>query len=281
MTATVSVVVFSDADGVLHKPSTDALARARRSLARIDEARINLVLCSLKTRAELELLHQELGLRQPFIAEGGAAAFIPSGYFESPIAEARERSGYDVLEFGPPYADVVQTLRATAARLGVSVHGFSDMTVESVAEACDLPLLRARLATLREYVEPFTVVDGGPTGRARLLRALASQGLQTCSRAGYDYLGGTAEYTPAVRALHRHYASFGRILTVGLVDVLGTCAFLPDMDYQVIVHDDEQHAGAVDVGEWAEGLVQTAVDVRERQAAAGQRRRPAALHINH
>jgi mannosyl-3-phosphoglycerate phosphatase len=280
MVGGVPVVVFSDADRVLREPAADALACARVLLAHLDRERVGLVLCSNKTRAELELLHDELGLQQPFVAEGGAAAFIPAGYFGVRPPEAQARSGYDVLEFGPPYAAVVRTLHTTAARLGVAIQGFSDMTVEAIAEVCALPLLRARLSTLREYVEPFTVLDA-PTGGARLLRALAGAGLQVVTRDGWHYLGGTSGYTPATRALRRLYErAADRVHAIDLLDAPGIVAHPAGTASLLAPRDGTGDVAIPDATAWAEHVLHTVASLRERHMTAQQRRRPAALNIN-
>lgn len=280
MAGNVSVVVFSDVDGVLREPSAEALARAHRAFRHLEDAEVGVVLCSMKTRAELELLQQELGLRQPFLAEAGSAAFIPSGYFGPRPPGASERSGYEVLEFGPPYAEVIDILRATAAKLGIAVRGFSEMPVDAVADACGVPLLRARLATLREYVEPFTVVDGSHTARTLLRRALASAGLETVTRGKYDFLGGVMDHVPGVRALRGLYErTHGHVLAIGLVDSLSTGALLPATDCRVLLRNDEQD-GPIDAGSWAEGLLQAVDELRHRRAKADHRRSFAALHIH-
>jgi len=110
------VIVFSDVDGVLLHPSSQSMARAAAAFARLTDEPVSLVLCSLKTRAELEVLLQQLGLRQPFIAEAGAAVFVPRWYFPPPPHAVRTVAGYDVIEFGRPYDEVVRKLTQAAVR---------------------------------------------------------------------------------------------------------------------------------------------------------------------
>jgi predicted mannosyl-3-phosphoglycerate phosphatase (HAD superfamily) len=98
------------------------------------------------------------------------------------VAQAVDIAGYGVVEFGKPYAEVVALLHRAADRLGIEVVGFSDMSVEDVAIDCDLPLLQARLAKLREYNEPFRVVNGKSGVLPRLSRALRAAGLDCISR---------------------------------------------------------------------------------------------------
>ena len=62
-----------------------------------------------------------------------------------------------MIQFGRPNAEVVTALHHLAGRLGVSVLGFSDMSVAEVALDYEVPLLQARLAKLRDYSELFRV----------------------------------------------------------------------------------------------------------------------------
>ena len=50
-------------------------------------------------------------------------------------------------------------VREVAAAERVRVVGFSDMTVGDVAEECGLPVLDAQLAKLREFDEPFRLLE--------------------------------------------------------------------------------------------------------------------------
>src|SRR5438552_1168427 len=101
------VVVFSD--GLLFDDPS-SLRHASGAIAALARERIPLVLCSGKTRAEIEVLHQTLGIRHPFISETGAALFVPGGYFDFAIPDARDVAGYQLVEFGKPHAEVVQIL---------------------------------------------------------------------------------------------------------------------------------------------------------------------------
>jgi predicted mannosyl-3-phosphoglycerate phosphatase (HAD superfamily) len=148
MTSELPVVVFSDVDGVLCDPHTHAFADAARALSSIDDMPVSLVLCSNKTRAEIESIQQALGLHHPFVCESGGAAFVPAGYFGFDVPHARDIAGYQAVEFGRPHAEIAQALRRTATRLRVDIVAFSDMSVDEVARETGLSLLQARLAKL-------------------------------------------------------------------------------------------------------------------------------------
>lgn len=253
-------MVFSDVDGVLTAPQMPTSATAT-TLAPIVRARVPIVLCSSKTRAELEALQQELGIREPFICENGGAVFVPKEYFGFEIPDSREVAGYDAIEFGRPYADVVNELHRAADRLHLRIVGFSDMTVEEVARDCGIPLLRARLAKLREYEEPFRFLDPDPSARRRLVKALNGANLRSVNRGRYEYAGAMVDTTIGVTALCSLYRrAFGRITTIGLVDGYADDDLLRLMDHQIIVQDDRDAPGAVDMLDWAEAIVETVTE---------------------
>lgn len=201
-----STSTWDDGDG-LHKAVEQAAAVGRDVVP---------VPCSLRTRAELERSLREQQLQVPYIVEGGNAACIPQSA-GVPVRTAADGTEYERLEFGRAHADVVRILREEASRLGIGVRGFTDMSVEAVAEARGVPLLAARLATLREYTEPFVYTQPNAPDIARLSRAVHAAGLSVREHDGWWYAGGTMSYQPAVRALRRRFQRDGQhVVTAGL-----------------------------------------------------------------
>ena len=105
------LMVVSDLDGCLLDAETYAYDAARPALARLASAGWPLVLCSGKTRAEMGILAQSLGLAQPFIVENGGAIVFPPSSFDGDVPGAREAEGGRILDLGPSRASLVQALR--------------------------------------------------------------------------------------------------------------------------------------------------------------------------
>jgi mannosyl-3-phosphoglycerate phosphatase family protein len=273
--ATPHVIVFSDVDGVLLHPSAVSVARAAAALERLADESVSVVLCSLKTRAELELLQQQLGLRQPFIAESGAAVFVPRGYFPNwPPTPAKSIAGYDVIEFGRPYGEVVRKLGQAAARVGVPIAALSEMSVEEVARGCALTALEARLMKLRDYVELFTYRDAAQPSREALARGLESMRLAVTCWGSFDAVGAATNPGSAVGALRALYGRHReRVITIGMADAFASPGHLDAMDAKVIVHDDPGVSGAIDAGDWAEAIVESVQDIRLRAGIGGRQPR--------
>jgi mannosyl-3-phosphoglycerate phosphatase len=236
----VPVVVFASIDRVLDDRdlSFGGAASAVETLAR---EQVPLVLCSTKTRAQLEHACQDLNLRHPFICERGSAVFIPTGYFGFVVPRAREMAGYHAVEFGRSYAGVVETLHRTAGRLGIEVRGFSDMSVEEVARECNLSLLQARLAKLREYAELFRILDPGLAVRERLVRALYGARVRCITSDRYHHIGADVDAGVGIRLLRSLYRrACGPVMTVGVAEAAGDLSLLECVEDPIIVKGDDR-----------------------------------------
>jgi len=90
------LVVFSDLDGTLLDHDTYSFDDARPALERLGHAGVPLVLCTSKTRAEVEPLREALDNDSPFIVENGGAIMIPDGYFSVEIDVPLEACAVDI-----------------------------------------------------------------------------------------------------------------------------------------------------------------------------------------
>ncbi len=240
-----AMVIFTDLDGTLLDHETYSFAAAREALETLVREHVPLILCSSKTRAEVELLQQELRLSHPFISENGGALYVPKGYFPFSMKGARAIAGYDVVEFGVPYFRLVEKLHHVAGDLGVPVMGFSDLTVEEVARECGLSVLEARLAKLREYDEPFRILDSSPATQSRLLDRLHRAGFRVTHGGRFHHVTGVADKGHAVRTLRSCYAhAWGKVLAVGLGDSLNDLPMLQAVDVPVVVQNPATEASA-------------------------------------
>jgi predicted mannosyl-3-phosphoglycerate phosphatase (HAD superfamily) len=221
MGSTTPLVVFSNIDELPGRPAESAWHDAARELRLLEEAQVPLVLCSSRTRTEVQAVQQRFGIRHPFVCERGAAAFVPAGYFDFRIAGARDVAGYHAIEFGTPAGQVIDALRRVALRQGLDVIGFSDMSVEEVAQDCQLSLLDARLAKLREYGERFRLIDPGTAARQRLFRALEQGHLQRWRGDRYHDVATVFDPMRTVDLLYAFFRrSLGAVVSVGATEAM-------------------------------------------------------------
>ncbi len=239
------IIVFSDLDGTLLDPLKYSFEEALPALAQLRERGIPLILCSSKTRAEMTVYRQRMDNRHPFISENGGGIFIPSGYFAAPVAEAETLDDSQLVTLGTPHAEIWRHFTALRERLGVKVRGFTDMTVEEVAELTGLGREEAALAKQRDFDEPF-VFDGVPD--AGFLRAIEDAGLNW-TQGRIFHIMGRHDKGRAVRLLKALYEQDrGAVATIGLGDGYNDLPMLQSVDQAVLVrHEDGNFDARVDI----------------------------------
>jgi mannosyl-3-phosphoglycerate phosphatase family protein len=238
------MVIFSDLDGSLLDSRTYSYAKAAEALTLIRQQGVPLVLCSSKTRAELESCRKLLGNDDPFISENGGGVFIPPSAFPEQ-AEGELRGDYRVIALGTSYDTIRGRFIELRERLGVAVWGFGDMTPEEVAELTGLSPEEAKLAKLRDFDEPF-IFEGTPD--ERFLQAIEGAGLRW-TQGRYFHLMGNHHKGKAVNLLASLYKRrYKTVVTAGLGDSLNDLPFLLAVDKPVLIRrEDGSHDPRINV----------------------------------
>lgn len=273
------MVVFSSLEAGLLEGLVCASRSVVEARALFQREGIPLVLCSTHTRAQVERTQQELGIKHPFVVENGTAAFIPAGYFPNEVAIARDVAGYKAIEFAMAYAQVVDVLDRVARRLRLDIMGFSQMSVQDVAIDCNLSLLEARLAKLREYSEPFRLLNPDDRARRRLAKALNAVNLVCTNHGRYEHASTPVDQGLGVTLLVRLYQqTFGSVFTIGLGASLNDVPLLNRMDMPLVVDGGDpdltktlltqvpraQLTSTVGVRGWADAVLGVAGAIRQR-----------------
>jgi mannosyl-3-phosphoglycerate phosphatase family protein len=197
--------------------------------------RIPLILCTSKTRSEVQVLRRALGNDDPFVVENGGLIVIPRGYF--PVTKSLPLAGSCILVLGQTYQETVQALRTVARRAGVGVRGFHQMSAEEIAQATGLSLKEARLARKRESGEPF-VFQKVSASQIRTFSQLAHSLGYSLQRGGrFWHISSGCDKGLAISTLMAFYrACWGvRLRTVGLGDSGNDLAMLQVVDHAILM----------------------------------------------
>jgi mannosyl-3-phosphoglycerate phosphatase len=176
------IVVFTDLDGTLIDHDTYDFKEAKPALDRLKSRSIPVIICSSKTRAEIEVYRRRMGLSGPFIVENGGAIFIPDHHLNLRDIKFVQNGPYQVVELGLPYADLCKTWKGIKKKGNFRMKGFNEMSAEEIADYSGLPLEEASLAAKREYTEPFMFSD--TPAQFRLLTSLSQEKGLTITRGG-------------------------------------------------------------------------------------------------
>jgi mannosyl-3-phosphoglycerate phosphatase family protein len=227
------IVIVTDLDGTLLHPDTYSFREAIPAVQLIRKRGIPLVLCSSKTRAELEVWRERLDNDHPFIVENGGGIFIPSGYFPFRV-EGESEGRYARIAIGSPYDVLRKEFVRLRSMTGTEVRGFGDMTVDEVAALTGLSKPDAGRAKEREYDEPF-VFMGKDRSEQEFLRAVENANFIWTKGLLY-HITGNNDKGRAVSILLELFAALGEpVRTIGLGDSLNDMSFLRMVDQPVLI----------------------------------------------
>jgi len=237
-------VIFTDLDGTLLHPITYSFAETMPALDLIKERGIPLVICSSKTRAEIEVYRKRLDNVHPFISENGGGIYLPAGYFPF-HGSGDQQGGYEVIALGSRYEEIRKRFVELRDRLGIAVRGFGDMTIEEVAGLTGLTIEEADLAKQRDFEEPFIFPDKPDD---RFLKEIEGEKLRW-TQGRFFHLMGDHHKGRAVNILRRLYERRdGPVMTIGIGDSLNDLPFLFAVDRPVLVKKESgRHDGRIDI----------------------------------
>ncbi len=247
---------FTDLDGTLLDHDTYSFQEAEEVLAALRKKNIPLIICTSKTRAEIEFYRAVLKNDHPFVSENGGAIFIPKDYFDFDFGFSKEMSDYYVIELGTSYKKLRQALEEIRKQ-GVGLQGFGDMTAEEVAQETGLSLKQAELAKKREYDEAFRLIRGE---RQSLISLIEAKSLNYTKGGRYYHIMGDSDKGKSVRVLNGLYKKkFGDIVTIGIGDSENDFSMLDEVDRPYLVmkkndsyaSDKYKKAGGVGPKGWA------------------------------
>lgn len=151
----VQLIIVSDLDGSLLDHHDYGFEPARPLLEQLDKAGIPVVLCTSKTRAEVQALRQTLNNHSPFIVENGAAVYLPKTQFPIQPKNTEDAGGAWCKAFCETRQHWLTLLEEAKTHfLGMFDH-FSAMSEVRVAELTGLSLEQATQAKAREFGEPL------------------------------------------------------------------------------------------------------------------------------
>lgn len=217
-------VIVTDLDGTLLDHDTYSFEPARPSLEQISEHSYPLILNSSKTRAEMVSLQSELGLRQPFICENGAAIYLPDTDSDGWLCEC----------FAPPREQWLPWIHQLRETHQLPFEGFSDWSAAQIAAITGLPPERAKLAAQRNYSEPL-LWHGDEQSRAEFEHLIASKQLRLVKGGRFFSLQGQFDKAQAMQWLRHHYQRDREVTMIALGDSPNDAAMLNAADIAVVI----------------------------------------------
>jgi len=228
-------LIYTDLDGTLLDHDTYSFHPALEALKLLEKKNIPLIVCTSKTRAEIEFYRKLLGNQEPFISENGGGIFIPGRYFESEFEYNRVIKGYKVVEFGTPAHLLRQALQDISLETGIEIRGFSQMSVSEISALTGLDEHTARLSQVRDYSEPF-LIYGDDKDTETITEKINLIGYRHTRGGRFHHILGENDKGKAVSTLTDIYVNeLGEATTVGLGDSLNDQPMLAEVDIPILV----------------------------------------------
>ena len=246
-------LIFTDLDDTLLDHESYSWAEAGPALDFCRERGVPVILATSKTRSEIEPLHETLSLSAPFISENGGGIFFPreispdapfrtatsSG---SPLEGNQEavlskngRKRFWKISLGVNYDRLVEHFRDIRHELGWDMRGFSDMNPMEIAQWTGLDEEGARLASEREFDEPF-LLNGLYQDMGPLKKVAERKGLVVTSGGRFFHLTGKNDKGIAMDLLISWYRQrYKKILTIALGDSPNDFGMLERSDFPVLI----------------------------------------------
>ncbi len=235
------LIIFTDLDGTLLDYPSYSFDKALPALDLIRQKRVPLVLCSSKTRAELEYYRMKLDNNHPFVSENGGGIFIPKNYFPPQYYDGstpvEEEGGYDVLRLGSRYSDLRKAVKELRQE-GYRITGFGDMSAAELAKIANLSIDEAMMAKERDFDEPF--VNEGPTDELqRLIKSIEGKGFRFTQGRFFHILGLSNKGAAVSILINLYERKYGNIKTIALGDGPNDIPMLEVVDHPVLVQTED------------------------------------------
>jgi mannosyl-3-phosphoglycerate phosphatase len=233
------LIVFTDLDGTLLDQNSYSFRASLPALRKLQALKMPVILCSSKTRAEMEPLWRELSLEDPFIVENGGAIYFPPDYFPSVAANAPSDGKLRAVELGSPIGELRAGLAEAARRLHIRVRAFGDMNHSEIVEFTGFTKQQAQAAAQRQFDEPFLIDE--PSRERMLATALRMRGFTVTKGERFFHLSRGSDKGKAARLLMDLYRKDGTaLLSVGLGNSANDLALLLAVERPILIRNPDR-----------------------------------------
>ena len=238
------ILIFTDLDGTLLDHHTYGWEEAKPALALCKRLDIPIILVSSKTGAEIKVLQKNLGLSTPFISENGGGICCPDiGHHGLPSGAVPSGKGWR-WSLGVSYDVLVNALGEIREELGWDLRGFSEMGPEEIVQRTGLDPEMSLLAAMREYDEPFIVLEPKELDIALLYDAAKKKDLNITTGGRFYHIHGRIDKGASVTKLISWYKGHqAHVVSIALGDSPNDFSMLKRVDQPVLIRSSRHFPG--------------------------------------
>ncbi|XPV69315.1 MAG: HAD-IIB family hydrolase [Halarcobacter sp.] len=227
-------IIFTDLDGTFLNHDDYSFTSSQEALKLISKENIPLIFTTSKTKTEVELLQKEVGIKEPFIVENGAAIFFPKDYKNFDLSFLDLKDDYYVVQLGLSYKQILNFYNKYKDEFGM--YGFSDMSDKELGEFTSLSKDKIRLSKSRGFTEPFILKD---KTKLKNLKALALTYKIKVTKGGrfYHLIGEHQDKGVAVKKAKEIFKKIyqKKVVSIGLGDGPNDIEMLKNVNIPIII----------------------------------------------
>lgn len=233
----VRYVIYTDLDGSLLDHDNYSYDPATELLAELEAMGTPVIFASSKTASEIVSLQNDIENRHPFIAENGAAVYIPSAYFARQPENTQSTDRYWVKTFSRPKQHWISRIKAVSSTYAGMFRGFSEMQIDEIAELTGLDHNSAKKAADRSFSEPVYWY-GDDKNKQEFVRDLRALGCHLLQGGRFLHVSDNCDKGRALRWLQQQFAENQqeyRIESLAIGDSQNDVAMLDAASHALII----------------------------------------------
>ena len=230
----LKLIIFTDLNDTLLDRNY-RFEPAREALESVRKYDIPLIICTSKTRRQVELYRKSLRLNYPIIAENGGGIYFPPGSF--PVGRLPEGclrdNGEFIFELSRTADKLLPELLQAAEQSAIPIKTIYDMSVDEIMELSGMSREESELSKQRRYSIYFLCKGD----RGALFAELERRGLKPTWGSYFCHLGAYNDKGVAVHKMISLYRSLGffDFTSLALGDNMNDYAMMREVERPVLV----------------------------------------------
>lgn len=227
-------VIYTDLDGTLLDKNTYSYQKAKKGLQIVQSKAIPWIICTSKTRLEIEYWRKKLCNQYPFISENGGGIFIPKKFFNFDISTSYQTQVYDVIEVGIKISGLTDFFSALKKKYYIK--SFLEMDAQEIEKDAHIPFNQVILAQKREYDIPFKILD--MEEKKKIIADINKKGFHVIHGGHYYHLMANTSKGKAVKILSSLLKrKYGDMVTIGIGDSENDFSMLDNVDRPYLLRE--------------------------------------------
>lgn len=229
-------IVVTDLDGTLLDHKTYSFQPAKKTLQKLEENGIPVIINSSKTAAEIKELRQALNNKHPFIVENGSGILVPKNYFREVPEGANDLGDYWEVILGKPRQALLDELYKLPEALQQQFTNYQRCSVLDIMDMTGLSRTEAMRSMDRQYTEPLKWL-GSDEEKQQFFSALRKQHLHCTEGGRFVHVMGYTNKGSAISWLTQFYQrAFGKpAKAIALGDAPNDIDMLKVADIAVVI----------------------------------------------